>query len=459
MNRSMNRNRKMKGNVSSVWVYAVCLLLVLTVSACSSGASKNSGKQNSPSAEMQDGATMEKTPPENSAPVPAPESAELYIVVPAGDGWGAEEIYGSKFRNKFPHFTFHFVFEPEIDKLILSGTPMDLVSLSSTRIYHNYTVQGLNFDISGLIKKHDYDLSQLNPSVVETFSKTGEGAIIGLPDNMNVSKMMYNKDIFDKFGIDYPTDHMTWDEAFELSNKITRTADDVLYRGFAMLPQAIINLNQLSAAPVNPATNHASFLANNDWIDIFNNMARFFRGGNAVDPETVNLSVQYNMWAVDRTVGMYVNYGMGPADMNWDMVTLPTFDRLPGGGSQVILGGWLLPVTSKYKDAAFQVLVYIVSEEMQTYYATLGWGPVLSSSKAVMDALGEAETLKGKNLKAMFPDQIAAGPEFTPFNDISYAQLFLAFDEVLTGSKDVNTALREAEEKANAEIDEMLSRQ
>lgn len=43
-------------------------------------------------------------------------------------------------------------------------------------------------------------------------SGTVDDELVGVPLGTNAWSMMYNKDILDSFGIDYPTDDMTWDE-------------------------------------------------------------------------------------------------------------------------------------------------------------------------------------------------------------------------------------------------------
>lgn len=56
----------------------------------------------------------------------------------------------------------------------------------------------------------------------------------------NTEAVFYNKDLFDKFGIDYPTDNMTWDEMYELSKNMTRSDGDIQYYGY--LYMAINNI-------------------------------------------------------------------------------------------------------------------------------------------------------------------------------------------------------------------------
>ncbi|NOU90117.1 extracellular solute-binding protein [Paenibacillus sp. LMG 31460] len=69
---------------------------------------------------------------------------------------------------------------------------------------------------------------------------------------MDTLVLYYNKDIFDKFGISYPRNGMTWDEVYDLAKKLNRTEDGISYRGFGMAAGAMFTVNPLSLQPVEP---------------------------------------------------------------------------------------------------------------------------------------------------------------------------------------------------------------
>lgn len=87
-----------------------------------------------------------------------------------------------------------------------------------------------------------------------------------LPLFRNIQATFYNKGIFDKFGVPYPKDGMTYDEAIELAKKVTRSVDGVQYYG--LFPgNPAIQLGQLSQTfldgktdePLLSSDNFASF--------------------------------------------------------------------------------------------------------------------------------------------------------------------------------------------------------
>jgi len=55
--------------------------------------------------------------------------------------------------------------------------------------------------------------------------------IYSLPANLTKFALAYNKKVFDQFGVDYPTDDMTWNEVIDLANKVTGEKEGLQYRG------------------------------------------------------------------------------------------------------------------------------------------------------------------------------------------------------------------------------------
>lgn len=49
-----------------------------------------------------------------------------------------------------------------------------------------------------------------------------QGQLWGLPKDVNVNALFYNKDAFDEAGIDYPTDDWTWDDLLAAAQKLTK---------------------------------------------------------------------------------------------------------------------------------------------------------------------------------------------------------------------------------------------
>ncbi|MFH5182620.1 ABC transporter substrate-binding protein [Paenibacillus sp. TAB 01] len=113
-----------------------------------------------------------------------------------------------------------------------SGANPDLIYSSSTTHTKMISI-GVYQDLRELIQKYKFDESRIKPFLYN-YAKglAPNGEIWAIPFNSNQHILYYNKDIFDKFGVPYPSDQqMTWEQAIELGRQLTRTENGVNYIG------------------------------------------------------------------------------------------------------------------------------------------------------------------------------------------------------------------------------------
>src|SRR5690348_4255780 len=97
---------------------------------------------------------------------------------------------------------------------------------------------------------------------------------------------------------------------------------------------------------------------------------------------------------------------------------------------------------AKDKDAAMEVIKYLVSEEDQLSEAKKGNMPILTS-EAVRKAFAQDTPFKDKNWGALYYNQIAPGVVKNPYL-LSVERVLTPYvQQVIEGKKDLNTALRE----------------
>lgn len=89
---------------------------------------------------------------------------------------------------------------------------------------HSNTVQ-MYMDNDLLLKLNDYiakdnvDMSLYYEDIVNLYTRA-DGNIYALPKDHDTIALLYNKAIFDKYGVDYPTDDWTWEDMYEAAKKI-----------------------------------------------------------------------------------------------------------------------------------------------------------------------------------------------------------------------------------------------
>jgi multiple sugar transport system substrate-binding protein len=385
----------------------------------------------------------------------------LTIYAPVSDAI-YEKFFAEPLRAKFPNLTLTQLkpTKPNSEgaaELVEQGNTPDLV-YAVPGWYGKEKLIDLYSDLTPLIKKYNFDLNRLDPIILETLKTYSPGRIDFIPESVTTMIMLYNKDIFDKFGVSYPKDNMSWDDALALAAKVSRTEGDKTYYGFNQDKFFGINNNQLSLSFVDGKTNQASVANNPGWQTYFNTMKRFYElpGNKLTDKQYGNA----NMFIKDKVVAMMsgkleMAFNITQeAGLNWDMVTTPSFKEAPNISSQVNAPYLAITPTSQHKDEAFKVIAYLLSDEVQLAHNKDGRMTVLKDP-AIRNEFGKnVQTFEGKNIQAALKLKAAAPRAFTMYDDYVVTSLANAYSDVITGKADVNTALRQGEEAANKLIDE-----
>lgn len=106
-------------------------------------------------------------------------------------------------------------------KIILqsaSGVGPDLFDFGEEQM-ESYVEAGILWDVTEAAKKMGFAASEVGwPGGVNTYMY--QGRQYGFPCNTGSQILIYNKNVFDFFGIPYPKDQMTWEEFFELAKKV-----------------------------------------------------------------------------------------------------------------------------------------------------------------------------------------------------------------------------------------------
>ncbi|HEU5011415.1 MAG TPA: extracellular solute-binding protein [Roseiflexaceae bacterium] len=83
----------------------------------------------------------------------------------------------------------------------------------------SYAATGVLEDLTPYIEKNNYNTKDYWPNLLE--SATYNGHIYGFPRDISTEVLYYNKDIFDKAGVQYPNDKWTWDDFLAAAKKLS----------------------------------------------------------------------------------------------------------------------------------------------------------------------------------------------------------------------------------------------
>ncbi|MDF2726410.1 MAG: extracellular solute-binding protein family 1, partial [Paenibacillus sp.] len=144
-------------------------------------------------------------------------------------------------------------------------------------------------------------------------------------------------------------------------------------------------------------------------------------------------------------------------NIDWDLVSLPTFKDKPKVGSQPSPGTFAITSIAKDKDAAMEVIKFLTSDETQTDYSKKGIMTVLKSDTVKKGFATDSEH-KNKNWSALYYD------DFAPLSYKSIYELGIEniyrplIPDIATGKVDLNTGLRNIQEQVEKYLAEQKSK-
>ncbi|RKN80435.1 ABC transporter substrate-binding protein [Paenibacillus ginsengarvi] len=449
---------------NKVRLLTALMLLSVPLAACGTGSVSNSGeKSQTPSVSANKDWTKES----------------FKVVFFANNTQKQEEIdfwFGNPLRKKFPNI--EFVWQPStpgytLPELVATGGQIDVFFTTRGNFETLAYGHDIQYDMTELAKLHDVDLSRIEPILLDEVKRTSGGKLYMLPVQNNIQLLFYNKDIFDKFGVTYPKDGMTWDEVLALGSKMTRKDGDKLYFGFSNQGAGqVIKMNPMSLVKVDPETGKVQVNKDPKWASLFetffvrpyppNAVFQEFFAKNSAPPGILQFYKEQNTAMTTYIASLlgqqYMDLYLG--DLNWDIVSHPTISGYPGLGTQpdpIYIG---MTKLTKNKEATMEVIKYLVSDEYQTMMARQANMTVLKDP-AIQKQTGAdiQRSGVGKNWGALYANKMAPLAPIHPKVDLLVVtELSKYANQVSKGELDLNTALRTAEEVIQKKIDEELAK-
>ncbi|MCQ6563932.1 ABC transporter substrate-binding protein [Paenibacillus mendelii] len=426
------------------------IMMFLILTACSSTDDSKQPSSNTNDKEQTD----DKDAGTEKGTEPAEETKPVTLtVMPMSVGISEEDfklLFTDPVKAKYPNITVELFKGPEgagLEELIAAKNTPDMMliwngAMPSAKQYEMFQ------DITPYIEAEGVDINRFEPVVLETIRNVSDnGELYGLPFAMQLNALYYNKEIFDKFGVSYPTDGMTWEQVTDLAKKVTGKIDGTQFSGLS--PEHLERLSfPLSIVTIDAKTNKAS-INNDQWKLAFETAYNIYKiPGNEKD----------KAWAfLDKTGAMVAAMNIFPNLMqmsaegftNWDVVQYPSFPGHENTYGMVDAHILTINSTSEHPEEAMKAISVITSDEVQKLSASKTMRVTALTSPEVQNAFGaDNPHMKGKNIAGVFKSKPAPAPVFSPFNGDGMGIANQKFDEYLAG-KDLNTALREAEEEIN----------
>jgi multiple sugar transport system substrate-binding protein len=365
-------------------------------------------------------------------------------------------------RKRYPWITAEMVIYTtnNLPEFVVAGKTPDIIITNNVNGMPQLTELDLLTPIDDLVKKQSFDLNRFEDSAVDSVKVASQrNDLVALPYTRNFAVLYYNKDIFDKFAVPYPKDGMTWEQATGLAKQVTKLDNGIQYRGLE--PNVPERLGAQLSLPLVDRKTNKSAINTEPWKKVMNQMAQIYGipGNGSITVKNVG----DELFAKTRTLAMIAegNILFGAklnemTDFNWDMATIPVWPEAPKAGTSPDEHLMVLSKTSKYKEDAFRVMTAVLSEDVQLDMSKNGRTSMMRDSKIQQAYAQDLTFMKGKNIQAIFKTGLAKPYDATLYDTIVMSALSAELKNIVTKGKDVNSALRDAEEAANKKIQESI---
>lgn len=266
------------------------------------------------------------------------------------------------------------------------------------------------------------------------YNSVGEN-ILGIPVGYTTHVLYYNKDLFDKAGVAYPTETWTWDDVRAAAEKITDASSKTYGIAFPIKPDPY---------------DYEMFAWSNggSFTDLQGNVTGVLNSAATVAPFQFFQDMLKDKIAVGTEdygaesfgmgkVGMFMNGAwsittLKDAGINFGVQVLPQFNATTKAASILSSSGVAISKTTQNQDAAWEFVKYWTGDEMNK--ARIGYElPVLKS-------VAESEKLTTDEIYAKFYTMLEQSATYMPASFIveDWAslseKLSLALEEVLNSN-------------------------
>jgi multiple sugar transport system substrate-binding protein len=302
----------------------------------------------------------------------------------------------------------------------------DVFNMSQDRFYF-YASNGALLDLQPYWDGAGVDTSVWGTGEVDPYRWGDKDDLYAGPVNWDTVAVYYNKDVFDAAGLKYPTADWTWDDFAAYAEKLTNPDKGVYgaavyaeyQAGYANWIASTGTVPVVGAARTQCTLNtDASVKALNFLKDLYDKgymPSVTMMGGPSADDE-------FNFFAAGKvamiTGGSWkLPDAFGKLGFNWDVVQLPK--NPDSGRSRSILHsvGYVASARTANPDLAANLILYLVSDEGQKFFAEAGGVAPANPSPEIQTQWIKSFGSSDKNIQA-FVDATKDSQGVTPFAEI-----------------------------------------
>lgn len=257
--------------------------------------------------------------------------------------------------------------------------------------YHApYSSTGHYEDLTPYFERDNVDLGAYYESSINSARLTSDKAadnyssVWFMPRDYNRLTIMYNKDIFDKAGLEYPKSDWTWQDFLDTCETLRSKMDNgenglskFMFPADLLLRDNVGLFTALTAegGSIVDASGNSNINGMNTQL-AYEKLRGYVRDGLVVDPtKSTSVSFARNTIAMSACVRPVIPTYINDVNLDFAPYPLSATASVSAGCS-----GYAMSAKSKHKEEAWQFIKFIGSEEGQRAFATTaGCVPVLKS--------------------------------------------------------------------------------
>lgn len=278
-----------------------------------------------------------------------------------------------------------------------SGSDFDVVTIKDVPGYMTLVNKGVLEPLDDLISQDGIDLSKYN-GITDQVKVNDQ--LYELPFRSDIWVLYYNKDVFDKAGVDYPTNDMTWDEYDQLARSITDTTPgSEVYGAHYHTWRSTIQLMGILDGK------HTAVDGDYEWTKPYYDMVLAEqKDGVCQDYATLKTQgLHYSDAFAQGNVGMMnmgswfistliqkIQSGEYTECTNWGMVKYPHADGVEPGSTLATITALSIPTSAPHKDEAWEFVKFVTGEEGAQIMADTGNIPAMTND-AIVDSISSMD--------------------------------------------------------------------
>lgn len=348
------------------------------------------------------------------------------------------------------------------DKLsvMLSGgsDDIDIITVKDTPGYSSMVNKGQLEPLTSYIEK---DKVNLNLYSGTTEQMTIDNELYSLPFRSDFWVLYYNKDLFDKAGVEYPTNDMTWKQYEELARKMTSgSGAEAVYgshyhtwRSTVQLPAVLDGKNSIIQEDysfLKPFYEMVLGMQKDKVVMDYGSLKTGSIHYSGVFENEQIAMLPMGSWYIGTVIA---SHDKGTADMNWGIVKYPHADGVEPGTTVGTITSLGINSKSSKKDAAWDFIKFFSGEEGAKVVANSGTLPAIKTDSIVDTIAGTKGFPTDANSKEAL-NTVKTYLEMPVDSKSALIEIILneEHDLIMTGSEDIDAGLKEMANRVKEEL-------